>query len=60
LILLKGFERNDFLARLKTEVFPTDRLSVSLEAQKTSFQQSSPRFVLSEQERVLLGLDVFI
>lgn len=60
LLYLRGFEREDELVRLKFDLHPRDSWVITLEGQKTSFGSSSPRYVLSEQERVLLGLHLFI
>ncbi|MFW7378807.1 MAG: hypothetical protein ACOH5I_08375 [Oligoflexus sp.] len=60
LLYLKGLTNEDSLMRLRFEIKPTDKINLSIEAQKTSFKASSPQYVLSEQERLLLGAQFFL
>lgn len=60
LLFLRGISNSDMLLRARAEYKPTDKLGFNLEVQKTSFNSSSPRYVLGEQERILLGLELFL
>ena len=52
----EGLDNNDKLTRLKLTYFPNDDYDIDFELVKTEVNTTSPKFLLSQRKRVLLGI----